>query len=100
MTQPSATLPNGESAKEMQKQKPNAKAGGNRFSTAYWENRVYRPTYTRDGERFEVSQYFVQIAHGGRRHAVALGANNVDEAARRAVKLFKTLKQNGWDAAL
>lgn len=106
MTLPDVTGRNGESAKEVQKQKPfdsargSAKAGANRFSAAFWETRVYRPTYTRDGERIEVAQYWVQIAHAGRRHAVPLGANNAEEAARRALKLFKALKTQGWDAAL
>jgi integrase len=101
MTQLDAAAQNGKSAKGMQKQNPSdSPRSGNRFSTAYWEGRVYRPTYTRDGERIGVSQYFIQIAHGGRRHAVALTTNNLDEAARRAVKLYRTLKQSGWDAAL
>lgn len=98
MTQPEKASQNGENAKGVQKQ--NAKASANRFSSDYWEERVYRPTYTRDGKRTEVSQYFVQIAHAGQRHAVQLASNNKEEAARNALKLFKTLKRDGWDAAL
>jgi hypothetical protein len=88
------------SAQAMHKRKSAYAVSGNRFSTAYWENRVYRPIYTQDGERFEVAQFSVQIAHGGRRHTVGLATNTQDEAARRAVKLFKALHQQGWDAAL
>jgi hypothetical protein len=76
------------------------KATGNRFASAYWESRIFRPTYTRDGERFEVSHYCVKIAHGGERRTIKLGSNNLDEAASRAAKLFKALKQKGWEAAI
>src|SRR4029079_13281227 len=96
MKQPDEITPNSENAKGVQKRKPSDRAGANRFSSAYWESRVYRPTYTRAGQRIEVSQYFVQISHGGQRHAVALAANNIAEAGRRAAKLYKVLKQEGW----
>jgi integrase len=98
MTQPDATVQNGETGKAVAKQ--SGKASGNRFSTVYWESRVFRPTYTRDGETIAVSQFSARVAHGGRRHTVPLATNNLDEAARRAVKLYRILKQSGWDAAL
>lgn len=98
MTQPDATGQNGESGKAVAKQ--SGKASGNRFSTAYWESRVFRPAYTRDGETIQVSQFSARISHGGERKTIPLATNNQDEAARRAVKLYKTLKQSGWDAAL
>jgi integrase len=96
MTQPKTTRQNGTSAKEPQK----PKTGVSKFSTAYWETRVYRPVWNRDGERTEVAQFFVQIAHGGVRHAVALATNTLEEAGRRAARLFKVLQQEGWTEAL
>src|SRR5688572_17083580 len=98
MTQPEKLPQNGESGKAVAKQI--GKASGNRFSTAYWESRVFRPAYTRDGETIQVSQFSARISHGGKRNTVPLATNDKDEAARRAVKLFKVLKQSGWDAAL
>lgn len=98
MTQPDGTSQNAESGKAMAKQ--DGKASGNRFSTAYWTDRVFRPTYTRDGVQTNVEQYSARISHGGIRHTVPLGTNNQDEAARRAVKLYKTVKQSGWAEAL
>ena len=106
MKQPETIRQNGESGKAVAKQENSLTQSGkavssaNRFSSAYWESRVYRPTYTREGKRFEVAQLYVRVKHGSRREAVSLATNNVDEAGRRAVKLFKTLKQHGWDAAL
>ncbi|MHC1763101.1 MAG: tyrosine recombinase XerC [Verrucomicrobiia bacterium] len=107
----SAKIPqNGQSGQEVAKQvaKQNQltppmakrKAAVSRFSSVYWEDRVYRPFYTREGKRMEVAQYYVRVKHGDRREQVPLATNTQDEAARRAAKLFKTLKQDGWEVAL
>ena len=99
MTQPDATAQNGESGKALAKQSGKA-ATGNRFSAAYWQTRVFKPSYTRDNETATVDQYYARMMHSGERKAVPLATNNQDEAARQALKIYKTLKRDGWNAAL
>jgi integrase len=93
MTQPHTVAENPPSGKEVAKQ-------ASRFSAGYWLERIYRPTYTRDGERFEVPQWFARMQHGGRREAVGLGTNNREEGSRKAARFYQTLRSKGWDAAL
>jgi integrase len=71
-----------------------------RFTAGYWSKRLYRPTYTRGGERFEVAQWFARMQHGGRREAIGLGTNNQEESARKAARFYQTMRSQGWDAAL
>lgn len=71
-----------------------------RFSAAYWLQRVYRPTYSRDGETLEVAEWYAQIQHGGRREKVALGTNDREQASRKAAKFYSALRSKGWAAAL
>ncbi len=97
---------NPKSVQAVSKQKGNTapncegKTTRNRFSIAYWRDCVFRPSYTREGQRFNVQQFFVKISHGAVRKNVPLTTNNLDEAARRALKLYQILKRDGWDAAL
>lgn len=109
MTQPSKTAQSRKSAKEVQKwpdlltqaqATANPRAQG-KFNVRYWRTRIYRPAYAdTDGERRAVQCWWIQVAHAGRRHALNLGTNNADEAATRALRLFKTLKAEGWQATL
>lgn len=71
-----------------------------RFSAAYWLKRIYRPTYTRDGETLEVAEWYAQIQHAGRREKVALGTNDREAASRKAGKFYQRLRAAGWDTAL
>jgi integrase len=71
-----------------------------RFSAAYWEARVFRPTYTRNGETFTVAEWYAQPQFASRREKVALGTNNREEAGRKAARFYKTIRSKGWDEAL
>jgi len=71
-----------------------------RFTAAYWASRIFRPTYTRDGERGEVAEWYAQIQHAGRREQVGLGTNDREAASRKAAKFYQTLRSKGWEAAL
>lgn len=85
--------PNPESGKEVAKQM-------SRFSAGYWQGRVFRPTYTRDGQHAEVAEWYARMQHGGRRQAVPLKSNNREQAARNAANLYQKIRSKGWDQAL
>ncbi|MCP5523012.1 MAG: hypothetical protein H7A46_15865, partial [Verrucomicrobiales bacterium] len=71
-----------------------------KFTAGYWRDRVFRPTYTRQGKRLQVAEWWAKIQHGGRREQLNLATNNREEAARRAVRLYQRVKSAGWDVAL
>jgi hypothetical protein len=71
-----------------------------RFTAAYWLNRIFRPTYTREGEAFEVAEWYAQLQHADRREKVGLATNDRDAASRKAAKFYQTLRSKGWEAAL
>lgn len=85
---------NSESSQEIVKQR-----AGSKFSATYWEPRVVRPMWTKDGKMFEVQEWHVRLGHAGQQKRVPLGTNDRQEAGRRAVLVYKTLQANGWDAA-
>ena len=71
-----------------------------RSHSKYWEARLFRPTYTRDGERHEVNDLAIRIQHGGRREVFPLHTTNRAKAADDAKAIFGFLKANGWEATL
>jgi integrase len=73
---------------------------GSRFSPTYWRDRIYRPRYVRDGQRFSVTEWYARIQHAGRREQIGLGTNFREDAARRAARLYQTVRAKGWDRAL
>ncbi len=93
MTQRNTTEQNREGGKGVAKQ-------ASKFSATFWQERVFRPTYTRGGKRIEVSQWYARIKHGPRRESVALSTNNREEAGRKAARLYQAVHTTGWDAAL
>jgi len=98
-------MQNPKSEQEVRKQTeqltaPAQSGGASKFSPAYWLPRLFRPTYTRDGQRLEVAEWYCQIQSGGRREKLALATNTKEEAARVAARLFKTISAKGWQAAL
>ena len=71
-----------------------------RGTAAYWASRIYRPTYTREGNRSEVAEWYAQLQHAGRREQVGLGSNDREAASRKAARFYQTLRSKGWAAAL
>lgn len=85
--------PNPQSGKEVAKQ-------ASRYSASYWLGKVLRPKYSREGEAFQVPQWYARIQYAGRRGTVGLGTNDQQEAARRAARLYRAIQTTGWQAAL
>ena len=88
MTNQQTPPPTAKSEKEVRKQNPLSHFSGSKFSPAYWREKVFRPSYRRDGQTNEVSEWYCQIQHAGRREKIALATNDRQEAARKAAKLF------------
>jgi integrase len=66
----------------------------------YWKARLFRNTYTRDGEKHEAGTLSVKIQHLGRRETVPLHSANREAAAIKARDIYLLIVAKGWDAAL
>ena len=91
------------SKQDLVKSGENDKAPAMRLSVnnrRYWEGRLYRAFYVRDGERFMVPEYYVKLNHAGKRRGFNLGSSNKEVAAEKAREISNYLKANGWDATL
>jgi len=66
----------------------------------YWQSKLFKPWYTRDGEKVSLDQYAVKIQHKGLRDTFNLGTPNRAAAAAKAREIYIHLVANGWDAAL
>lgn len=79
---------------------PAVKASLAKTDSRYWKARLFRNSYKRDGMRFETADWCIKIAYGGRRETFNLRTPERDAAATRAVRLYKTITSEGWDAAM
>ncbi|MBI4325266.1 MAG: site-specific integrase [Chloroflexi bacterium] len=100
MTKRDTTRPTAESGQEVAKQTRLATFSKSKFSPGFWADKVFRPTYTRDGQRFEVAEFWARIQHAGRREKLALSTNDRQEASRKAALLYQRVKATGWQSAL
>jgi DNA-binding NarL/FixJ family response regulator len=69
-------------------------------SAAEWIPRLFRNSYTRTGQRFEVEGWAIKIQHQGRRRTFSLSAETKEEAAIEAKAIHETILVEGWEAAL
>jgi integrase len=74
-------------------------SGFSKTDLRYWKDRVFKPTYTRDDNQYEVPNWAVYIQHRGRRHKWSLGTPSRATAAAKARDIFLILQAQGWDAA-
>ena len=66
----------------------------------YWEEKVYKLTFTEGGKRCVSKQYSVKIQYRGERRNFPLGIANRSEAARRARDIYESLIARGWEETL
>jgi integrase len=66
----------------------------------YWKERVFKPTYTRGGERYQSNNWAVYIQHRGQRHKWSLETPNREAAAAKAKNIFLCLQAQGWDVTI
>ena len=89
------------SVQEVSKQNVQAHTG--RFpktDVRYWQQAIFRPTYSRAGERVEVADWAVKIQHRGRRETFSLDTPNRVAAAAKARDIYQQVIGAGWDAAI
>jgi integrase len=84
---------NGEAASEQKSE------GLGKTHVNYWKMRLFRNTYTREGERHEVNEWSVKIQHLGRRKTFSLGMTNRELAASKAKDIYLAIVGKGWEAA-
>jgi DNA-binding NarL/FixJ family response regulator len=66
----------------------------------FWRQRVFKNTFTRDGQLQTVKGWSVKIQHQGRRRTFSLRGRNREAAAAEAQAIHQALVAQGWDAAL
>lgn len=68
------------------------------FKAAYWRRRLFKNTFTRDGQRTTVKNWSVKIQHQGRRRTFSLAASDRNAAAQEAWGILQTILAHGWEA--
>lgn len=66
----------------------------------YWKLRLFRRSYSQEGQQREINDLYIRLQHGGRREFLPLGTINQDAAAVKAKDMDRSLKENGWDKML
>lgn len=86
------------SGQEVAKKK--SKAKWPKTDVRHWLGRIFKNTFTRDGQRHETADWCARVAHKGQRKTFNLQTPNAEAAAARAVKIYRTLIGAGWAAAI
>src|SRR5216117_606015 len=63
----------------------------------YWCDRLFRNTFTYNGQRFQVKHWSVKIQQQGIRKTFSLRAGNRDQAAIEACQLYQKIVTRGWE---
>ena len=66
----------------------------------YWAPRLVKRSYTWDDKPTEVPEWYIRIAHLGRRGWFNTGTPNKASAAEKARKIYLSLIAKGWEATL
>ncbi len=66
----------------------------------YWEQRLYRKSWTWKGESRQSSTYYFRVKSDRREYRVDLGLSNKQEAAALARDLYVQSRKEGWQAAI
>ncbi len=80
------------------KKSPSAKNGvpPQKMSVRYWERRLLKPSFTRNGVRKQVNHWAIKLQHEGVRRCLSLGTESRREAAHRALEISRHLTTGGW----
>lgn len=89
-----------EVAKILYDEPPPAKHRWPKSDARYWNKRLFRAPYTRDGEKGQTSDWCIRFALRGRREVFNTGSANAEVAARKALAIYKRLVGAGWEVAI
>ena len=67
--------------------------------TAAWRRRVFRNSFTRQGQTYTVKGWAFKIQFQGRRRTFSLAGRTRAEAAQEAQQLYAAIVSQGWQAA-
>jgi hypothetical protein len=73
--------------------------GLGKTNVTYWKTRLYKNTFTSNGQRFAVKEWCVKIQHLGCRKTFSLKSGNKDVAAAKAKEIYLAVVSQGWAAA-
>jgi integrase len=77
-----------------------AKHSFGKTDVRHWHDRIFKPTYTRDGQPLHVEDWAARIQWRGRRELFNLKTSNKAAAAAKARDIYTTLVGTGWVATL
>ena len=75
-------------------------AGRGKTDARYWDDRVFKPTYTEKGVKKETRHYSARIGFLGKRHTFPLGTGNKEAAKKEAARIYSFLLANDWEETL
>jgi len=101
VTQLNTTVQNAQNVQEVSKQKRPKSAGRLPKTHAdYWEQRLYKNSYTRDGKSEEVTGWAVKIQYLGIRKTFTFETPNRRLASAKARDLYLDIVAKGWNTSL
>lgn len=65
---------------------------------AYWQERLFKNTFTYKGRSVAVNSWSVKIQFFGKRKTFSLNSSDRDRAAAEACHIYQTLTTHGWEA--
>jgi DNA-binding NarL/FixJ family response regulator len=80
------------------KKRPRAAALPTKREPAYWRERLFKNSFTYQGERVEVRNWSVKIQLLGKRKTFPLSSRHRAQAAEEACQIYLTLLEHGWEA--
>src|SRR4051812_46795843 len=69
-----------------------------KLDTSYWRGRLFRNTFTYEGNTFQVSKWSVKIQHEGIRKTFSLRAKDRAGAAVEACRIYEAILLRGWES--
>jgi hypothetical protein len=76
------------------------RANASKTHLAYWKKRIFKPLYTRDGQKFRSPNFAIEIQHQNKRVRWSLGPATPETAAARARQIYLHLITNGWPSTI
>jgi DNA-binding NarL/FixJ family response regulator len=66
----------------------------------YWRDRLFKNSFTYQGDRHEVRHWSVKIQHRGARKTFSLRAAEQKQAAAEACGIYKAIVNRGWESVI
>jgi DNA-binding NarL/FixJ family response regulator len=72
---------------------------GDRLDAGYWAQRLIHREYTMNLQPAGAKELSVRVEHAGTGHYFPLGTDNEKLAAKRALRIYQTIVDRGWEVA-